>query len=110
MFILEVLLSEDLKDKTEEEISTTIDSSHSFFSSAYMTKYFNPTRSMDVGYSDYNIPRWIQRQMNYTELRYNAYAMLQLNQCTYFDNFFIDLSQFGSIFGNDCTTYAMTDT
>ena len=65
---------------------------------------------MDTGYYNYIIPRWIQGSLTYSDYKFNAYAYLQLTECTYFDSFFIDLSQFGSLFGKDCTTYLMTDT
>ena len=109
-FITEIFLSEELKALNETEIATKVAESYSFVSSAYLTQYFDPETSMNDGYYKYIIPRWIQGGISYSDYGVNTYAWLQLTECTYFDNFFIDLSQFGSFFGKDCTTYLMTDT
>lgn len=82
--------------------------SQSLMSTGYLTQYFNST-SMQLGFNTYVTPRWLQAGLVLSDYRQNQYVGLQQTQCSFYNNIFFDLSQFGSIFGQDCETYLIQD-
>ena len=110
---IRVSLSDELAAQALEDyeaVGQIIKDSESLLSLFYITQYFDPETSMESGYNNYIVVRWMQNGLRFSKERLLQFVTLSQNQCTYYNSIYFDLTQFGSFFGTDCETYSVTDT
>ena len=73
-FVFAVYLSDEIVEEAmvdTEAVKEKIDKSSSLASVAYITQYFDSETSMERGYNDYLITRWMQKALRFSPNRLN---------------------------------------